>query len=201
MLIGFYLSPPQSDLLLGILDIIEPELFLKEAQEPDPAQQLLLVRSAPGSLSAPSPGAVGATPVKLEALNELIQFDHIYTKPVEEDEGTCDVNVADKQDTMVFTSEDEVEVEVETVSIKDEPEEVVIPVTESDSIGVYDFLSEAASSFGGYDKVAHLVSDTYSDSGYERSPSPFSDLSSPLCSDGSWEDMFTNELFPQLISV
>ncbi|XP_060763461.1 LOW QUALITY PROTEIN: X-box-binding protein 1 [Neoarius graeffei] len=191
----------ESDLLLGILDIIEPELFLKEAQEPDPAQQLLLVRSAPGSLSAPSPGAVGATPVKLEALNELIQFDHIYTKPVEEDEGTCDVNVADKQDTMVFTSEDEVEVEVETVSIKDEPEEVVIPVTESDSIGVYDFLSEAASSFGGYDKVAHLMSDTYSDSGYERSPSPFSDLSSPLCSDGSWEDMFTNELFPQLISV
>lgn len=199
----FNLPPPQSDLLLGILDIIEPELFLKEAQEPNPAQQLLLVGSASGSLPAPAPGAVGAAPVKLEALNELIQFDHIYTKPVEEEEkeGTYEVNIADEQDTIVFSSKDEVEVEVETVSVKDEPEEVVIPMMDNDSIGVDDFLSEASSSFGGYDKAACLISDTYSDSGYERSPSPFSDMSSPLCSDSSWEDMFANELFPQLISV
>lgn len=199
---------PQSDLLLGILDIIEPELFLKEVQEPDLAQQLLLVGSATGSLPSPSPGAVGTAPVKLEALNELIQFDHIYTKPVameeEEKEGAYEVSIADEQDTVVFSpsSEDEeVEVEVETVSVKDEPEEVVIPVTDSDSIGVDDFLSEASPSFGGYDKAAYLISDTYSDSGYERSPSPFSNMSSPLCSDSAWEDMFANELFPQLISV
>ncbi|XP_026787094.3 LOW QUALITY PROTEIN: X-box-binding protein 1 [Pangasianodon hypophthalmus] len=196
----------ESDLLLGILDIIEPELFLKEAQEPNPSQQLLLVGSASGSLPAPSPGAVGAAPVKLEALNELIQFDHIYTKPVEEEEkeGAYEVSIADEQDAIVFSSsseDEEVEVEVETVSIKDEPEEVVIPVTDNESIGVDDFLSEASSSFGGYDKAAYLMSDTYSDSGYERSPSPFSDMSSPLCSDSSWEDMFANELFPQLISV
>lgn len=199
-------STPQSDLLLGILDIIEPELFLKEAQEPTPAQQLLLVRSASGSLPAPSPGAVGAAPVKLEALNELIQFDHIYTKPVveEEKEGVYEVNITGGQDTVVFSSsseDEEVEVEVETMSIKDEPEEVVIPVTDSDSIGDSEFLSEVSSSFRGYDKAAYLMSDTYSDSGYERSPSPFSDMSSPLCSDSSWEDMFANELFPQLISV
>ncbi|XP_017307832.2 LOW QUALITY PROTEIN: X-box-binding protein 1 [Ictalurus punctatus] len=199
----------ESDLLLGILDIIEPELFLKEVQEPDLAQQLLLVGSATGSLPSPSPGAVGTAPVKLEALNELIQFDHIYTKPVameeeEEKEGAYEVSIADEQDTVVFSpsSEDEeVEVEVETVSVKDEPEEVVIPVTDSDSIGVDDFLSEASPSFGGYDKAAYLISDTYSDSGYERSPSPFSNMSSPLCSDSAWEDMFANELFPQLISV
>ncbi|XP_053466534.1 LOW QUALITY PROTEIN: X-box-binding protein 1 [Ictalurus furcatus] len=199
----------ESDLLLGILDIIEPELFLKEVQEPNLAQQLLLVGSATGSLPAPSPGAVGTAPVKLEALNELIQFDHIYTKPVameeeEEKEGAYEVSIADEQDTVVFSpsSEDEeVEVEVETVSVKDEPEEVVIPVTDSDSIGVDDFLSEASPSFGGYDKAAYLISDTYSDSGYERSPSPFSNMSSPLCSDSAWEDMFANELFPQLISV
>ncbi|TSU24215.1 X-box-binding protein 1 [Bagarius yarrelli] len=200
------LRVPPSDLLLGILDIIEPELFLKEDNEPNPAEQILLVGSASGALPAPSPGAVGATPVKLEAINELIQFDHIYTKPVvveakeEEKEGAYK---AEDQDAVVFSSssEDEVEVEVETVSIKDEPEEMVIPVTDSDSIGVDDFLSEASPSFGGYDKTAYLMSDTYSDSGYERSPSPFSDMSSPLCSDSTWDDIFANELFPQLISV
>lgn len=210
VLIMFHFSPLQSDLLLGILDFIEPELFLKEADEPNPSQQLLLDGSASDSLPAPSLGAVGATPVKLEALNELIQFDHIYTKQVveeeeeEEKESNYEVHMADEQDTVIFSSsseEEDVEVEVETVSIKDEPEEVVIPMTDADSIGVDDFLSEASSSFGGYDKTAYLMSDAYSDSGYERSPSPFSDMSSPLCSDGSWDDMFANELFPQLISV
>ncbi len=38
--------------------------------------------------------------------------------------------------------------------------------------------------------------DVYSDSGCERSPSPFSNISSPLCSEGSWDDMFATELFP-----
>lgn len=208
--IVFAFSPLQSDLLLGILDFIEPELFLKEAEEPNSSQQLLLVGSTSDSLPAPSPGSVGATPVKLEALNELIQFDHLYTKQVVEDEeedekeGTYEEHMADEQDTVVFSSsteDEDVEVEVETVSIKDEPEEVVIPVTDADSIGVDDFLSEASTSFGGYDKTVYLMSDAYSDSGYERSPSPFSDMSSPLCSSGSWDDMFANELFPQLISV
>ncbi|KAK3539315.1 hypothetical protein QTP86_034633 [Hemibagrus guttatus] len=203
---ALFLFPPQSDLLLGILDIIEPELFLKEAQEPNPTEHLLLVGSASDSLPAPSPGAVGAAPVKLETLNELIHFDHIYTKQVEEEEkeGAYEVSIADEEDTVIFSSsseDEEVEVEVETVSVKDEPEEMVIPVTENDSVGVDDFLSEPSLSFGGYDKTAYLMSDTYSDSGYERSPSPFSDMSSPLCPDSSWEDMFANELFPQLISV
>lgn len=153
---------------------------------------------------------MGAAPVKLEALNELIQFDHIYTKPVveereeeETEEGAYDVNMADEEDVVVFSAseDEELEVKVETESVKDETEEVVIPLTDNDPIGVDDFLSDASSSLGGYDKAAYLMSDTYSDSGYERSPSPFSDMSSPLCSDSSWEDVFANELFPQLISV
>ncbi|GAA6071700.1 X-box-binding protein 1, partial [Tachysurus ichikawai] len=125
----------------------------------------------------------------------------------DETEGVYEVSIADEKDTVVFSSssEDELEVEVETMSIKDEPEEepeeMIIPVSDNDSIGVDDFLSEASPSFGGYDKTAYLMSDAYSDSGYERSPSPFSDMSSPLCSDSTWEDMFANELFPQLISV
>ncbi|XP_036454255.1 LOW QUALITY PROTEIN: X-box-binding protein 1 [Colossoma macropomum] len=200
----------ESDLLLGILDILDPELFFKGGlpEVPEPEQQLLLVGAAGEPLPASTPGAVGAPPVKLEALNELIQFDHIYTKPVEVEHEESVESVEEmkmeeiREESVAFSTsdEEEIEVEVETVSVKDEPEEVVIPVTSSNAIGVDDFLSTSPS-FDGYEKAAYLTADAYSDSGYERSPSPFSDMSSPLCSDGSWDDMFANELFPQLISV
>ncbi|XP_072521002.1 LOW QUALITY PROTEIN: X-box-binding protein 1 [Salminus brasiliensis] len=199
----------ESDLLLGILDILDPELFLKgglqEASEPEQQQQLLLVGPAGEPLPASAPGALGPAPVKLEALNELIQFDHVYTKPVEvvHEESVEEVKmeeILEEGEAFTVSDEEEIEVEVETVSVKDEPEEAVIPVSDHDAIGVDDFLT-ASPSFGDYEKAAYLTADAYSDSGYERSPSPFSDMSSPLCSDGSWDDMFANELFPQLISV
>ncbi|KAI4882481.1 hypothetical protein NFI96_025720 [Prochilodus magdalenae] len=204
---GPHFFVPQSDLLLGILDILDPELFLKGGlpEIPEQEQQVLLVGAAGEPLPASAPEALGAAPVKLEALNELIQFDHIYTKPVEvaHEESVEEVKMEETQEESVAFStsdEEEIEVEVETVSVKEEPEEVVIPATDHDAIGVDDFLS-ASPDFDGYEKAAYLTADAYSDSGYERSPSPFSDMSSPLCSDGSWDDMFANELFPQLISV
>lgn len=197
---------PQSDLLLGILDILDPELFLKDGlpEVPEPEQQqLVLVGAAGEPLPTSVPGALGAAPVKLEALNELIQFDHIYTKPMEvvHEESVEEMKmeeVQEESDAFSTPDEDEIGVEVETVSVKDEPEEVVIPASSQGTIGADDFLS-ASPSFG-YEKAAYLTADSYCDSGYERSPSPFSDMSSPLCSD-SWDDMFANELFPQLISV
>lgn len=191
----------QSDLLLGILDILDPELFLKtELQEAQEAhQELELVGGAGEQVPSSPPAALGPAPVKLEALNELIHFDHIYTKPAEvvSEESICDVK---SEDSFAFCEVDEeIEVEVQTVSVKDEPEEVVIPVTDQNLDAVDDFLSDA-SSFSDYEKVSCLT-DAYSDSGCERSPSPFSNISSPLCSEGSWDDMFATELFPQLISV
>lgn len=125
---------------------------------------------------------------------------------VEHEESVEEVKMEEIQDeAAAFTLSDEeeeieVEVETETVSVKDEPEEAAIPSSDGGTIGVDDFLS-ASPSFGDYEKAAYLTADAYSDSGYERSPSPFSNMSSPLCSDGSWDDMFANELFPQLISV
>lgn len=188
----------QSDLLLGILDILDPELFLKtELQEAQ--QELELVGGAGEQVPASPPAALGPAPVKLEALNELIHFDHIYTKPAEvvSEESICDIKSGD---SVAFCEVDEeIEVEVQTVSVKDEPEEVGIPVTDQNPDAVDDFLSDA-SSFSDYEKVS-CPTDVYSDSGYERSPSPFSNISSPLCSEGSWDDMFATELFPQLISV
>ncbi|XP_017283245.1 LOW QUALITY PROTEIN: X-box-binding protein 1 [Kryptolebias marmoratus] len=185
----------ESDLLLGILDILDPELFLKSYEQVCEEPQVLLVGGGDPVPASP-PASVGAPSVKLETLNELIHFDHIYTKPVEEVsdmESGADETIDEEAS---FTEVTEVVVEEETVCVKDEPEEVVIP-TCNDHSQVDDLFSGASSpAFGQLEKET-LLADTYSDSGYEGSPSPFSDM----CSESSWEDMFANELFPQLISV
>ncbi|KAK5870769.1 hypothetical protein PBY51_003689 [Eleginops maclovinus] len=192
-------SDNESDLLMGILDILDPELFLKSCEQECQEPQVLLVGGGNPVPSA-TPATLGAPSVKLEALNELIHFDHIYTKPVEEVSiGQCNDLESDTEqiDEAILSV---VVLEEETVSVKDEPEEVVIPSCDTHS-QVDEFFSETSSpALGGLDKEACLA-DTYSDSGYEGSPSPFSDMSSPLCSESTWEDMFANELFPQLISV
>ncbi|KAG7490210.1 X-box-binding protein 1 [Solea senegalensis] len=193
----------ESDLLLGILDILDPELFLKSCEQECQEPQVLLVGGG-DPVPATTPEALGAPSVKLEALNELIHFDHIYTKPVEEvDDAQCsdlESDTEEKMDEAAFPVT-EVVVEEETVSIKDEPEEVVIPSCNSHS-QVDEFFSAASSpAFSAPLDKEVCLADTYSDSGYEGPPSPFSDMSSPLCSESSWEDMFANELFPQLISV
>lgn len=197
---------------MGILDILDPELFLKSCEQECPEPPVLLVGGG-DAVPAAAPAPLGAPPVKLEALNELIHFDHIYTKPVEEvgAGGQCDGWESDTEDEdeeedekksdeaayIVVVADDDVIVEEETVCVKDEPEEVVIPGNPLDDF--FSGVSAAALGGGGLDKEACLA-DTYSDSGYEGSPSPFSDMSSsPLCSESTWDDMFANELFPQLI--
>ncbi|XP_020793559.2 LOW QUALITY PROTEIN: X-box-binding protein 1 [Boleophthalmus pectinirostris] len=188
----------ESDLLLGILDILDPELFLKSCEQ-ECEEPPVLLGGGSDAVPTPAPAAVGAPSVKLEALNELIHFDHIYTKPVDElSDGQCgddDSDESEGDEEKIFPVS-EVGLE-EEVCVKDEPEEVVIPSSHSP---VDDFLSAASSpALSHPDKEASLA-DTYSDSGYEGSPSPFSDMSSTL-GETTWDDMFANELFPQLISV
>lgn len=189
-------------MLLGFLEILDPELFLKSCEQECQEPQVQLVGGG-DPVPATTPATLGSPSVKLEALNELIHFDHIYTKPVEEvSGGHCSDSESDteKIDETTFNINEVVVVEEETVCIKDEPEEVVIPSCDGHS-QVDDFFSGTSSpALSGLDKEACLA-DTYSDSGYEGSPSPFSDMSSPLCAESSWDDMFANELFPQLISV
>ena len=122
-----------------------------------------------------------------------------------ESEYDVEVKIEDEEEAAAacFPVTVVVEVDEETVCIKDEPEEVVIPDCDEEEEECHpdDFISTASPlDLSGLDKEACLA-DAYSDSGYERSPSPFSNMSSPLCSESSWEDMFANELFPQLISV
>ncbi|KAK9522186.1 hypothetical protein VZT92_018665 [Zoarces viviparus] len=199
----------ESDLLMGILDILDPELFLKSCEQECPEPQVLLVGGG-DTVPATAPAPLGAPSVKLEALNELIHFDHIYTKPVEEvgaggqrDDPESDTEEEKSEEVTDFpvtvvVIDDDVVVEEETVCVKDEPEEVVIPGCDAHSPLDDFFAGISATALGGLDKEACLA-DTYSDSGYEGSLSPFSDMSSPLCSESTWDDMFANELFPQLI--
>eukprot|EP00066_Takifugu_rubripes_P024865 XP_011614131.1 PREDICTED: X-box-binding protein 1 isoform X1 [Takifugu rubripes] len=187
----------ESDLLLGILDILDPELFLRSCEQ-EPQVQLV---GGGDPVPAPAPATLGSPPVKLEALNELIHFDHIYTKPVEvasDGLSSDSESEAEEVDEASYGGA-EVVVVAETVCVKDEPQEVVIGGTGQSQVDDF-FPAASPPAFSGLDKEASLV-DTYSDSGYERSPSPFSNMSSPLCSESSWDDMFANELFPQLISV
>ncbi|XP_068422885.1 LOW QUALITY PROTEIN: X-box-binding protein 1 [Clinocottus analis] len=204
----------ESDLLMGILDILDPELFLKSCEQECEEPQVLLVGGG-DALPAASPAPLGAPPIKLEALNELIHFDHIYTKAVEEVDGSggqCDGWESDTEDeededekrrdeaaaSSLVDEDVVVVVEEETVCVKDEPEEVVIHSCDAHSPLDDFFCGGSAPALSSLDKEPCLA-DTYSDSGYEGSPSPFSDMSSPLCSESTWDDMFANELFPQLI--
>ncbi|XP_077377916.1 LOW QUALITY PROTEIN: X-box-binding protein 1 [Festucalex cinctus] len=197
----------ESDLLLGFLDILDPELFLKSYEEECEEPPVLLLGGR-DPVPAATPAPLGPPPIKLETLNGLIHLDHIYTKPAEEVAMEEDVEESDNDESAMasFPAAEVVLEEEEEVCVKDEPEEVVIiPRQMDDFLCIANATIAAASAssspaLSGLDKEACLV-DAYSDSGYEGSPSPFSDMSSPLCSESPWDDMFANELFPQLISV
>ncbi|XP_028726437.1 LOW QUALITY PROTEIN: X-box-binding protein 1 [Peromyscus leucopus] len=189
-------SDSESDILLGILDKLDPVMFFK-CPSPESANLEELPEvypEGPSSLPASLSLSVGTSSAKLEAINELIRFDHVYTKPLvleipSETESQTNVVVKIEEAPLSSPEEDHPEF---IVSVKKEPlEEDFIP-----ELGISNLLSSSHCL-----KPSSCLLDAYSDCGYEGSPSPFSDMSSPLGTDHSWEDTFANELFPQLISV
>lgn len=189
-------SDSESDLLLGFLDSLDPELFLKYADSESTCLEKLdeeisgETNSIPTALSP----SLGSPSAKLEAINELIRFDHVYTKPlvveipVEVGNQTNMLVKIEKENLSSGTalSSDEV-----PVSVKKEPVDSFMP-----ELGFSHLLSSCHSL-----EASSYLLDGCSDSGYEGSLSPFSDTSSPLGTDHAWEDSFAKELFPQLISV
>ncbi|XP_012320355.3 LOW QUALITY PROTEIN: X-box-binding protein 1 [Aotus nancymaae] len=192
---GIDSSDSKSDILLGILDNLDPVMFFKcPSPEPASLEELPEVYpEGPNSLPASLSQSVGTSSTKLEAINELIRFDHIYTKPLvleipSETDSQANVVVKIEEAPLSPSEKDHPEF---IVSVKEEPvEDDLIP-----ELGISNLLSSSHCP-----KPSSCLLDAYSDCGYGGSLSPFSDMSSPLVNH-SWEDAFANELFPQLISV
>nr|XP_056715109.1 X-box-binding protein 1 [Euleptes europaea] len=182
----------ESDLLLGFLDSLDPDMFLPfGGPEPASLEQVQQQEEDGGETDplSPSPSSsLGASSPKLEAINELIRFDHEYTKPfilqIAADEVSRAGIVGRVERVASFSSENVLL--GPSLSLKEEPIDILLP-----KLGISHLLSPDEKP----------LMDASSDSGYEGSLSPFSDLSSPLGADYVWDETFANELFPQLISV
>ncbi|KAJ7404337.1 X-box-binding protein 1 [Pitangus sulphuratus] len=186
----------QPDLLLGFLDSLDPEMFLRCADSESTCLEKLEeefsgeTNPIPTSLSPP----LGSPSAKLEAINELIRFDHVYTKPLILEipvEASNQTNMLVKIEKESLSSSEDKAIPEVPVSVKEEPVDSFMP-----ELGISHLLSSHHSL-----EASNYLLDACSDSGYEGSLSPFSDMSSPLGTDHVWEDSFASELFPQLISV
>ncbi|XP_034494054.1 LOW QUALITY PROTEIN: X-box-binding protein 1 [Ailuropoda melanoleuca] len=189
-------SDSESDILLGILFNLDPVMFFRCPSPESPSLEELpeVHPEGPNSLPASPSPSLGTSSAKLEAINELIRFDHVYTKPLVLEipsETESQANVVVKIEEAPFSPSEKDHPEF-TVSVKEElAEDDFIP-----ELGTSDLLASSHCL-----KPSSCLLDAYSDCEYEGSPSPFSDMSSLLGVDHSWEDTFANELFPQLISV
>lgn len=190
-------SDSESDLLLGILDSLDPDMFLRYSNSESACLEELeeeICGKESDSLPASPTPSLGSSSAKLEAINELIRFDHVYTKPlifeIPAKMGSHTDMLAKIEEASLSPSEDK-DLSQASVSVKKEPVDNFLP-----ELGISDLLSSEHSL-----ETSCCRLDAGSDSGYEGSPSPFSEMPSPLGTDHSWEDTFANELFPQLISV
>ncbi|XP_068102478.1 LOW QUALITY PROTEIN: X-box-binding protein 1 [Hyperolius riggenbachi] len=182
-------SDCESDILLGLLESLESEILLGGGELPW-NQQHEAKAVETDSVSSPPSSPVGTPPIKLEAINELIRFDHVYTKPLSSEHGS---ELVVESDIIIKTEEASLSPSYESpVSVKEESQEEE-PTPEP---GMQSLLSCSEN----METSVKLV-DAGSDSGCEGCRSPFSDMSSPLNYDQGWEDSFTSELFPQLLSV
>lgn len=183
-------SDCESDILLGLLESLDPDMLLTYEDNLSWNQQ-----EAKGvesdSVSSTPPFPLGTPSIKLEAINELIKFDHVYTKPLCSEE---DSELGIETSVVIKTEEASLNPSCVTpISVKEELQENEVP-------SVIDTQSFLISAENIVEKPASLL-ETGSDSGYEGCTSPFSDTSSPLNSDQAWEDTFNTELFPQLLNV
>ena len=172
---GIDSSDSESDILLGILFDLDPVIFLR-CLSPESAslEQLPEVDpEKPSSLPASPSPSLGTSSAKLEAINELIHFDHVYTKPLvlempSETESQADVVVKIEEAPFSPSEKDHPEF---TVSVKEElVEDDFIP-----ELGISDLLSTSNCL-----KPPSCLLDASSDCSYEGSPSPLSDMSSLL---------------------
>ncbi|KAM3939663.1 X-box-binding protein 1 isoform 2-T2 [Leptodactylus fuscus] len=178
----------ESDILLGLLESLDSDMLLNYGENMSWNQQEVKEDQSDSIPSTPS-SPLGTPSIKLEAINELIKFDHVYTKPICSEQDS-ELGI----ETSIVIKAEEASLNpscISPISVKQESQEDEVPPvidTQSYLISAEDVATQPAS-----------LLETGSDSGYEGCASPFSDMSSPLNSDQAWEDSFTTELFPQLL--
>ncbi|XP_073414767.1 LOW QUALITY PROTEIN: X-box-binding protein 1 [Dendrobates tinctorius] len=183
-------SDCESDILLGLLESLDSDMLLTYEENLSWNQQEIKEVESDSIPSAPS-SPLGTPSIKLEAINELIKFDHVYTKPVCSEQ---DSEIGIETNIVIKTEEASLNPScIAPINVKQESQEDEVPP-------VVDTQSFLLSAEDTVEKPASLL-ETGSDSGYEGCTSPLSDMSSPLNSDQTWEDSFTTELFPQLLNV
>ncbi|XP_064509978.1 uncharacterized protein LOC135413768 [Pseudopipra pipra] len=192
----------EPDLLLGFLDSLDPEMFLRCADSESTCLENLEkeIFGKTNSISTSISPPLGSPSAKLEAINELIRFDHVYTKPLILEipvEASNQNNMLVKIEKESLSSSEDKELHLKMLdpevpaSEKEEPVDSFMP-----ELGISHLLSSHPSL-----EASNYLLDACNDSGYEGSPLPFSDVSSPLGTDHVWENSFASELFSQLISV
>ncbi|XP_051645794.1 uncharacterized protein LOC127472135 [Manacus candei] len=186
----------EPDLLLGFLDSLDPEMFLRCADSESTCLENLEkeIFGKTNSISTSMSPPLGSPSTKLEAINELIRFDHVYTKPLILEipvEARNQTNMPVKIEKESLSSSEDKAIPEVPASVKEEPVDSFMP-----ELGISHLLSSHPSL-----EASNYLLDACNDSGYEGSPLPFSDMSSPLGTDHVWENSFASELFSQLISV
>uniref|UniRef100_K7G9K2 Speriolin N-terminal domain-containing protein n=1 Tax=Pelodiscus sinensis TaxID=13735 RepID=K7G9K2_PELSI len=176
-------SDSESDLLLGILDSLDPDMFLRYSNSESACLEELeeeICGKESDSLPASPTPSLGSSSAKLEAINELIRFDHVYTKPlifeIPAKMGSHTDMLAKIEEASLSPSEDK-DLSQASVSVKKEPIDNFLP-----ELGISDLLSSEHSL-----ETSCCRLDAGSDSGYEGSPSPFSEMPSPLGTAHLWD--------------
>ncbi|CAH1230818.1 XBP1 [Branchiostoma lanceolatum] len=178
----------ECDVLLSLLEQLDPDNFFTQLREQtegitasDPAFDPTVAAVTPGQ------AAMGATAPRVDSAAELIRLDHVYHK-----EAALDHHHQEPAMKTEPMSQIKDTLSTPTFTLSSPP---LSPFSQ-DAIGS---LSPLAADIDDDMKLHSPMSfkSSTSDSGIEDAPSPYQ----PLLGSGTWEETFTTELFPQLISV
>ncbi|KAI8505187.1 positive regulation of plasma cell differentiation [Branchiostoma belcheri] len=176
----------ECDVLLSLLEQLDPDNFFTQLREQtdgltasDPAFDPAVATVTPGH-------AVGAAAPRTESAAELIRLDHVYHK-----EAALDHHHEEPVVKTEPMSPMEDTLSTPTFTFSSPP---LSPFSQ-DAVGPRSSLTDIDDDMKLHSPMSFKSST--SDSGIEDAPSPYQ----PLLGTGTWEETFTTELFPQLISV
>jgi len=166
----------ECDVLLSLLEQLDPDNFFTQLRQNTDG-----ITASDPAFDPPAPTtpgqAMGTTASRMESVTELIRLDHVYHKePAVKAEP-----VSQTKDTL----------SVPVFMLSSPPSSP----SSQDGLGSLSPLADIDDDMKLHSPMS--FSSSTSDSGIEDAPSPYQ----PLLGSGTWEETFTTELFPQLISV